>query len=75
MAGNARLPVVANMPRNGLGKQTISHSGEPGKFSISYSRKKRGLPEEKDSFGDYIVSPSEEWGSMKLYKKFISKSH
>jgi hypothetical protein len=75
MARSTRLPVVANTPINGLEKQPIGHSDGPGEFSISYSRGKRGLPEGKDSFGDYTVSPIEEWGSMKLYKKFISKSY
>lgn len=74
MAANTRLPVVANTPTNGLAKQIISHSDGPGEFSISYSRGKSGVPEGKDNFGDYTVSPSEEWGSMKVYKKFISKS-
>jgi hypothetical protein len=75
MAGNKRLPVVSNTPTNGLGKQALSHSGGPGEFSISYSRGKKGLLKGKDGLGDYTVSPSEEWGSMRLYKKFISKSH
>jgi hypothetical protein len=74
MAGNKRLPVVVKTPTNGLGKQTTSHSGKPGVFSISYSCGGKGLLQGKGSFGDYTVSPSEEWGSMRLYKKFISKS-
>jgi hypothetical protein len=75
MAGNKRLPIGANTPTNGLRKETSNHSSGLCEFSISYSRKKKGLLEGKDSFGDYNVSPSEEWRSMRLYKKFISKSH
>jgi hypothetical protein len=71
MARNTRLPELTNTPTSGSGSQTINHSGGPSEFSISYSRTKKG----KDSFADYTVSPSEEWASMKLYKKFISKSH
>lgn len=75
MAGNKRLPVVANTLTNGLGKQTLSYSGGPGEFSISYSREKGELLKGKDDFSDYTVSPSEEWELMKLCKKVISKSH
>jgi hypothetical protein len=75
MARNTRLPVVANTPTIGLEKRTIRHSDGSGEFSISYSRGKRGLLVGKDNFGDYTVSPTDEWGSMKLYKQFISKCH
>ena len=75
MAGNRRITMGANTPANGLRKGISNYSGGFCEFSISYSRKKKGLLEGKDSFGDYTVSPSEEWGSMRLYKKFISESH
>jgi hypothetical protein len=67
--------VIANTPKNSLEKHFIGHSDGPGEFSISYSRGKGGLPEGKDNFGDYTILPVEEWGSIKLYKKFKSKSY
>jgi hypothetical protein len=75
MVRNTRLPVVANTPTNGLEKQATRHSDGSGEFSISYSKGEMGLLVGKDNFGDYTVSPTDEWGSMKLYKKFISKFH
>ena len=68
--GNSK-PVIANTLTNRLRKSTSNQPGRLGKFRISYSRKQK----REGGFGDYTVSPSKEWESMRLDKKFRSKFH